>query len=92
MCELILSNWIYTGDQVNLTYSPNSDRLVLSAFTPDGQWDVLHPIVYRYDAYYETDGDLPYPEVHVMIRLNRYVKLIKSIITDLVNGVITSTC
>ena len=69
---MIFSNWIYTGDQVNLTYRYDADELVLSSYTESGEWDIVETLVSREDTVY--DYGVPYPQDTFKIRIRRYGK------------------
>ncbi len=70
-CQLILSNWVYTGRQVNLTYNPQSTQEMLEIYQENGEWDILDITVSREDTYYDCCPDEPYPDVTYTIHLRR---------------------
>ena len=71
ICYFKFENWIYSGDKVNLTVSPNAEDVMLSYFKDtNGQWSILDNKVIRRDLYY-PEISLPFPEVYFAVEFQR---------------------
>ena len=70
-CSIVFSNWIYTGDLVNLTYALDAEETMLGSYVESGEWDILGSLITRVDNYF--GGTNPYPEVTFQLHLERSV-------------------
>ena len=72
-CELIFSNWVYTGGQVNLTFTPQTKEDILEMYQENGEWDVMDISVERQDLVYDCCPDDVYPQVTYTITMKRKI-------------------
>ncbi|CAH1796315.1 unnamed protein product [Owenia fusiformis] len=69
ICKFIFANWVYTGNDVNLTCM--EPHVNLEVFLESGEWEIIETNGKRIEYFYAAHPDLPYPEVHYTIVLRR---------------------
>ena len=70
-CRLIFANWIYTQDQVNLSYGAQTNAEILDSYQENGEWHVTDISVERRNKVFECCPDDQYPMIIYTIHLRR---------------------
>ena len=69
LCQINIVNWAYTGNEVALVNGSN--HIETHAMQNNGIWELIASEVEQHSHYYESTGNIPFPEIEFKLFMER---------------------